>query len=286
MSNYCTIAPGHPLHGPYHDGEYGFPLADEGELFERLTLEIFQAGLSWVLILRKRPAFQQAFAGFAVDRVARFGARDVARLMADEGIVRNRLKIEATVANAKTVQGLRASHGGFAGWLDAHHPLGLDAWIKLFRATFRFTGREVVNEFLMSTGYLPGAHAESCPVHARIGKLSPPWARAAVDAAPIAADPGSPPHAAPKPGPRRTASKPIRRDPPKTPRTGANPSPAGAKGGAGKGRLRPTPNGKTAPAPAKGKKAGAKPGKAAAKIGPGRAVTKASGAARAQKPLK
>lgn len=178
MSTYCTVAPGHPLHGPYHDSEYGFPLGGEDELFERLTLEIFQAGLSWVLILRKRPAFQKAFARFAVDRVARFAAGDIARLLADEGIVRNRLKIEATIANAKTVQGLRQSHGGFAGWLDAHHPNDLDGWVKLFRATFRFTGREVVNEFLMSTGYLPGAHAETCPVHARVLKLAPPWTRA------------------------------------------------------------------------------------------------------------
>ena len=252
MSNYCTIAPGHPLHGPYHDGEYGFPLADEGELFERLTLEIFQAGLSWVLILRKRPAFQQAFAGFAVDRVARFGARDIERLMADEGIVRNRLKIEATLANAKTAQGLRASHGGFAGWLDANHPHGLDAWIKLFRATFRFTGREVVNEFLMSTGYLPGAHAEGCPIHARIGRLSPPWMRAPRNAAPLDAYPGAPTPATAPPAPRRTALKPGRRD-----RTAAP--------GAGGKKSAPGPEGKKAVPTPKGKKImpAAKPGSAA-----------------------
>src|SRR5437868_9017339 len=87
---YCRLAPGHPLHGPYHELEYGFPAEDETVLFERLVLEINQAGLSWVTVLRKRPAFRAAFADFAVDRVAAFGPDDVARLLADAGIVRNR----------------------------------------------------------------------------------------------------------------------------------------------------------------------------------------------------
>src|SRR5271170_4652713 len=95
---YCLAAPSHPLHGPYHDMEYGFPAADEAVLFERLTLEINQAGLSWLTVLKKRAAFRAAFAEFAVDRVAEFGATEVERLMTDPGIVRNRQKIEAVVA--------------------------------------------------------------------------------------------------------------------------------------------------------------------------------------------
>ncbi len=85
---YCLAAPGHPLHGPYHDLEYGFPANDESVLFERLTLEINQAGLSWLTVLRKRPAFRAAFAEFDVDRVAAFDGADVARLLDDPGIVR------------------------------------------------------------------------------------------------------------------------------------------------------------------------------------------------------
>lgn len=176
---YCLAARGDPLHGPYHDGEYGFPARDEAVLFERLALEINQAGLSWPTILKKRAAFRAAFAGFEVDRVAAFGPDDVARLMADAGIVRNRLKIAAVIDNARRIQALRREHGSFAAWLDAHHPRSREAWVKLFRQTFRFTGGEIVNEFLMSLGYLDGAHAPTCPVFARIAVQAPPWAKAA-----------------------------------------------------------------------------------------------------------
>jgi DNA-3-methyladenine glycosylase I len=172
---YCLAAPGSPLHGPYHDGEYGFPSRAEPVLFERLILEINQAGLSWATILRKRVAFRAAFADFDVDRVAAFGPGDVERLMADAGIIRNRLKIAATIDNARRIQELRRDYGSFAAWLDAHHPRPREEWVKLFKKTFRFTGGEIVNEFLMSLGYLGGAHEPSCPIYARIAELNPPW---------------------------------------------------------------------------------------------------------------
>ncbi len=177
MSGYCDTAPGDALHAPYHDGEYGFPARDEAVLFERLILEINQAGLNWGLMLQKREGFRAAYDGFDVARVAAYGERDVARLLADAGIIRNRLKVAAAVHNAGVVLGLRASHGGFAQWLDAHHPLDKADWVKLFKKTFRFTGGEITGEFLMSLGYLPGAHREDCPVHARILALRPPWVR-------------------------------------------------------------------------------------------------------------
>jgi DNA-3-methyladenine glycosylase I len=176
---YCRTAPAHPVHAAYHDQEYGFPASNERVLFERLILEINQAGLSWLTILNKRAAFRAAFADFDVDRVAAFGPQDVARLLADPGIVRNRLKIEAAIDNARRIQRLRESHSSFALWLDAHHPRPLDEWTKLFRNTFRFTGGQIVGEFLMSLGYLPGAHVADCPVYSRIAALSPPWTRAA-----------------------------------------------------------------------------------------------------------
>jgi DNA-3-methyladenine glycosylase I len=173
---YCRFAPGDPVHGLYHETEYGFPTEDEGVLFERLMLEINQAGLSWATILKKRAAFRAAFADFAVDRVAAFGAAEIERLLADPGIIRNRLKIEAAIENARRIQALRRSHGSFAQWLAAHHPLPPEAWTQLFRRTFRFTGGQIVGEFLMSVGYLPGAHEPDCPAFPRILQLSPPWA--------------------------------------------------------------------------------------------------------------
>ena len=177
MEWYCDFAPGDEWHGPYHDTEYGFPARDERVLFERLTLEINQAGLSWLTVLKKRVAFKEAFAGFDVDRVAAFGEANRARLLNDAGIIRNRLKIDAIIANAKTVQKLRGSHGGFADWLDAHHPLAKDEWVRLFKQTFRFTGGEITGEFLMSIGYLPGSHRQDCPVYTKIAALRPPWMR-------------------------------------------------------------------------------------------------------------
>jgi DNA-3-methyladenine glycosylase I len=182
MSTYCDFAPGHPVHGPYHDREYGFPQREERELFERLILEINQAGLSWETILKKRDGFRRAYDGFDVDVVAAYGEADRARLLADPGIIRNRLKVEAAIHNAQVIRGLRDSHGGFAAWLDAHARLDgalrdKAAWVKLFKQRFRFTGGEIVGEFLMSLGYLPGAHRESCPVHKRIVKLKPVWLR-------------------------------------------------------------------------------------------------------------
>ncbi|HEV7239097.1 MAG TPA: DNA-3-methyladenine glycosylase I [Thermoanaerobaculia bacterium] len=175
MASYCDIAPGHPFHGPYHDNVYGFPLQDDDELFERLVLEINQAGLSWLTILKKRDAFRDAFDGFALERVARYDARKRAKLMTNEGIIRNRLKVDAAIENAKRILALRKTHGSFAQWLDAHHPRDKNDWVKLFKKTFVFTGGEITGSFLLSTGYLAGAHEPSCPVYARILEARPPW---------------------------------------------------------------------------------------------------------------
>jgi DNA-3-methyladenine glycosylase I len=181
MSGYCDSAPGHPVHGPYHDKDYGFPVKDESVLFERLALEIFQAGLSWLIILKKRPTTFEAFDGFDVDKVARYKEPRIAKLLDNAGIIRNRRKVEAIIENAKRFQALRDSHEGMAGWLKANHPLTKEEWVKLFKKTFVFTGGEVVNEFLMSIGYLPGAHRETCPSYKAIAKLNPPWMAAAKD---------------------------------------------------------------------------------------------------------
>jgi DNA-3-methyladenine glycosylase I len=175
MTSYCEAAVGHEWHGPYHDLEYGFPRSADAELFERLVLEINQAGLSWLTILKKREGFRQAYGGFDPAVVARYGDRDRRRLMADAGIIRNRLKIEAAIHNAGVILQMRQSHGGFHPWLMAHHPREKAEWVKLFKTTFRFTGGEIVGEFLMSIGILPGAHRPECPVYRTVQQRQPAW---------------------------------------------------------------------------------------------------------------
>jgi DNA-3-methyladenine glycosylase I len=178
--SYCAVvrdAKTDPCHLTYHDTEYGFPVRDDSVLFERLILEINQAGLSWTTILKKRDGFRAAYAGFNIAEVAAFSDQDKARLLADASIIRNRLKVNAAIANANTALRLIQEYGSLAAWLDKQHPQSPEAWARSFKKTFLFTGGEIVREFLLSTGYLPGAHDKDCLVHKRILKLSPPWAQ-------------------------------------------------------------------------------------------------------------
>lgn len=165
------------VHQHYHDHEYGFPIHDDNLLFARLVLEINQAGLSWETILKKKDNFFKAFDDFNIDKVARYSDKKIARLMQDAGIIRNRLKIESVIENAKRIKLIQKETGSFKNWLDQHHPKKKEEWVKVFKNTFRFTGGEIVNEFLMSTGYLPGAHAENCPVYKKVLRLKPAWVR-------------------------------------------------------------------------------------------------------------
>ena len=178
MTTYCEYCLTHPedtFNKTYHDTQYGFPLDDDNLLFERLVFEINQAGLSWITILKKADHFRRAYHGFDLETVANYTEADRARLLTDAGIIRNRLKVNAAIVNAQRILDLRAEHGSFKGWLDAHHPLNKDEWTKLFKKTFVFTGGEIVNEFLMSTGYLPGAHQPDCPVYKKVASLRPAW---------------------------------------------------------------------------------------------------------------
>ena len=175
---YCSFVQGKgkdTVHRDYHDQEYGFPIHDDNLLFARLMLEVNQAGLSWETILKKKDNFFKAFDDFQIDKVARYTEKKQEKLMQDAGIIRNRLKIAAAVHNAKQILLLQKEFGSFKDWLDHHHPLTKEEWVKLFKKTFRFTGGEIVNEFLMSCGYLPGAHGEDCPVYKKVLKQKPMW---------------------------------------------------------------------------------------------------------------
>ena len=166
------------VHVHYHDTQYGFPIESDNELFGRLILEINQAGLNWTTILKKQNNFRRAYSGFDIATVANYGDEDYQRLLNDAGIIRNRLKIRAAIHNAGVIVQLQREFGSFKVWLDKQHQLSKEEWVKLFKKTFKFTGGEITNEFLMSSGYLKGAHSESCAIHREIMKLSPAWQRA------------------------------------------------------------------------------------------------------------
>jgi DNA-3-methyladenine glycosylase I len=164
----------------YHDEEWGFPTLDERGLFERMSLEAFQSGLSWRTILAKRDAFRVAFAGFDPDAVARFGAPDVARLLADARIVRNRAKIEATLANARATVALRAAGEPLDGFVRARAPAANEpapsAWAdvqstrpetvalarELKRRGFRFVGPTTLYALMQACGFVDD-HLAGCP---------------------------------------------------------------------------------------------------------------------------
>ncbi|EJL74047.1 DNA-3-methyladenine glycosylase I [Chryseobacterium populi] len=163
------------LHKNYHDYHYGFPIHDDNELFGRLIMEINQAGLSWETILRKENSFRMAYDNFDIQKIAGYGEQDRERLLNDTGIIRNKLKVNAAIENAKTVLRLQEEFGSFEKWLEHHHPKTLPEWMKLFKKTFKFTGGEIVNEFLMSIGYLKGAHSENCSVYITVLEHEPMW---------------------------------------------------------------------------------------------------------------
>jgi DNA-3-methyladenine glycosylase I len=163
------------LHKIYHDTQYGFAVENDDELFCRLILEINQAGLSWTTILKKQDSFRKAYHHFNIKKVAAYNHKDVERLLNNAGIIRNRLKINAAIENAKKILVIQKQFGSFKNWLVHHHPKDKDEWVKLFKQNFKFTGGEIVNEFLVSTGYLPGAHYSGCLVYKKILKKKPMW---------------------------------------------------------------------------------------------------------------
>lgn len=179
-SSYCeyikTLKPGEQqLHQLYHNTQYGFHIASDDELFGRLILEINQAGLSWTTILNKQDNFRSAFDNFSIEKIAAYDDHDANRLMQNAGIIRNKLKISAVIYNAEIVLQLQKQFGSFNAFLRHHHPLEKGDWVKLFKKYFRFTGGEIVNEFLMSTGYLPGAHTADCSIYEKVLLMKPMW---------------------------------------------------------------------------------------------------------------
>ena len=178
----CWWADGDPLYLQYHDHEWGRPVTDDNRLFEKICLEGFQAGLSWLTILRKRNEFRDAFAGFDIAQVTRFGARDINRLLNDSGIVRHRGKIEATINNARRAVTLSKEYGSLAAYLWKWEPsersrprritkdglsrLGVTSEATalskdLKRRGWRFVGPTTIHSFMQAMG-LVNDHVEGC----------------------------------------------------------------------------------------------------------------------------
>lgn len=170
-SSYCEYVsslPADNVHRVYHDTQYGYSIDSDDELFGRLILEINQAGLSWTTILNKQENFRKAFSEFRIDEIARYTDKDINRLLSDKGIIRNKLKINAVIYNAQQIEKLQVNYGSFKNWLDNQKLVELADWVKLFKKTFKFTGGEITKEFLISTGYLKGAHIDSCPISKKL----------------------------------------------------------------------------------------------------------------------
>ena len=177
-NSYCNFAYNQKednIHKLYHDTQYGFPIYSDNELFGRLILEINQAGLSWDIILKKQENFRIAYSNFDIKSVANYNQTDINRLLNNTGIIRNKLKINAAIYNASVIMKIKQEIGSFQLWLDHHHPKTKDQWVKLFKKTFKFTGGEITGEFLMSTGYLEGAHHKNCPIFSKVLKNNPTW---------------------------------------------------------------------------------------------------------------
>jgi DNA-3-methyladenine glycosylase I len=187
----CAWAnPKEPIYVAYHDEEWGVPEYDPAALWGKLVLDGFQAGLSWITILKKREAFRAAFAGFDPDRVARFGAADRARLLADAGIIRSAAKIDAAIEGAKLFLGMREAGEDFSAFLwafvggrpiqNAWTSIGAvpaqtpeaQAMAKALKAKgFKFCGPVIVYAFMQAVGMV-NDHVTSCPRHAAVAQLS------------------------------------------------------------------------------------------------------------------
>jgi len=125
--------------------------------------------------LQKQDNFEKAYHNFNIQKVANYTEKDRARLLSDVGIIRNKLKVNAAIHNANQILDLQKEFGSFKNWLEQNHPKSRKEWVKLFKKTFKFTGGEITNEFLMSCGYLKGAHGVDCPVFKEIELRGPMW---------------------------------------------------------------------------------------------------------------
>ena len=166
--DYCNGLPKNDMQRIYHDEVYGQKCRDDQELFGRLILEINQAGLSWSTILKKSESIRCAYANFNIQQIADFDEAKINALMNDEGIIRHRGKITAIIHNAQQILTIKQQYRSFFHWIEEKGKITLDEWIKVFKKSFKFVGKEIVKEFLMGTGFIEGAHEPTCPMFTKL----------------------------------------------------------------------------------------------------------------------
>ncbi len=163
--SYCTFCESletSNIHRIYHDTEYGKKVTNDRELFERFCLEIFQAGLSWDIILKKRTFLRDAFSCFDIQIVANYSEIEIQKLLANSKIVRHRIKIKSIIFNAQKILQIQQEFGSFYNWLILEERKTIEDWTKLLKKNFKFVGIEIAAEFLKGSGLLPGAHDQNC----------------------------------------------------------------------------------------------------------------------------
>ena len=166
--DYCNDLDENNIHRIYHDEVYGQKCRDDQELFGRLILEINQAGLSWSTILKKSESIRSAYANFNIEQIAAFDETKINTLMNDTGIIRQRGKIEAIIHNAQRIVKIQQQYRSFFHWIEEKGEITLEEWIKVFKKSFKFVGKEIVKEFLMGAGFIEGAHESTCPMYKKL----------------------------------------------------------------------------------------------------------------------
>ena len=158
------------MHRWYHDEVYGQMSKNDDELFGRLIMEINQAGLSWGIVLNKYPDLKKAYANFSIAKIAAFKDKDILALKNNPRVIRHELKIRSIVYNAQQILSIQKEFGTFENWISQNQQNSIENWTSIFKKKFKFVGKEIVSEFLMSNGMIPGAHNEDCPVYLKLKK--------------------------------------------------------------------------------------------------------------------
>ena len=165
--SYCKSQPEGSIHRWYHDEVYGRMSKNDNDLFGRLLMEISQAGLSWDIVLNKYEGIKSAYSDFDIKKISQYSEKDIASLMNNKDIIRHELKIRSAIFNANKILKIQEESGTFRAWILENNQNSIENWTKLFKKNFKFVGKEIVKEFLISNGIIEGAHDKTCPLYTK-----------------------------------------------------------------------------------------------------------------------